>query len=121
MRRGPITDMNEWDTGVVSIDVGAEEFDAALGVFTLFVATPRAEVALLKLLVEFEEGLGVTRTMEVARAEDAGTALVVVLAVPDFIDSTVRILGRYCAETGAVQVPSNAARRAALHAALPPD
>lgn len=76
------------------------DFDEQLGVYTLFLDVPRSEVVFLHLVMESWEDFGVARTVEKRRAADPSRALMVVLAVPDFVESCARALGRVCADAG---------------------
>jgi len=67
-------------------------------VIPIFVRVPRAEIGYLKFIFESYEGVAVVRTL------DRYEALVVVLAVPDFLDDTGRILDALTAEIGCERV-----------------
>lgn len=98
--------------------VSESEFDAGLGVYTLFFRLPREEVVFFKAVVESYEDLAGGRTMERFCGEDGRDALIVLLAVPDTIEWTARVLGRLCRETLAVPVASTPELRRALGEAL---
>lgn len=106
----------------VAIDIGEHEYDAALGVFTIFLVVPRAEVVYSRLVVESWEDFAVPRTVQRfwqgdpdrGLPADDRLSLVVVLAVPDFIGPCARGLERICREIGGFQVPSTPVLREAL-------
>lgn len=110
------------DSPLPAIEAGGDEHDAVLGVYTLFVVIPRAEVVYFRLVVESWEDFAVPRTVQRFYEGDPGRgipadprrSLVVVLAVPDFVGPCVHHLARLCRETGGVQVPSTPALRATL-------
>ena len=90
------------------------DYDEKLGVYTLFVEIPRSEIVFFHLVVESWEDLAVARTMERYSEGDRTRAVVVVLAVPDFIDETLRRLERLMGDAGACRVDAPAALRDAL-------
>ncbi|MFN2377896.1 MAG: hypothetical protein ABR538_15280 [Candidatus Binatia bacterium] len=100
--------------GDAAIDAGEHEFDAVLGVYTIFLVVPRVEVVYSRLVVESWEDFAVPRTVQRFWQGDPGRglagddrfSLVVVLAVPDFIQPCARGLERICREIGGFQVPS---------------
>lgn len=98
-----------------SIDTGPHEYDAVLGVYTLFLAMPRAQIVYFRLVVEAWEDYAVARTMERFYGPDRTLSLVVVLAVPDYLGPCARSLARLAAEVEGRQVPSSGELRAALH------
>ena len=110
MRRLPIT------------DEPATEYDAVLGVYTLFVVVPRSEVVYFRLVVESWEDFAVVRTMQRFYEGDParpakgvrGRSVVVVMAVPDFIEPCARGLARLCAEVDGVRLSSTPELREAL-------
>lgn len=120
----PITDPSSRALPVagVAIDTAEHEFDAALGVYTIFLVVPRAEVVYSRLVVESWEDFAVPRTVQRFWEGDPGRglagddrlSLVVVLAVPDFIEPCARGLERICREIGGFQVPSTPVLREAL-------
>ena len=112
--------------------VNETEYDAVLGVYTLFVVLPRTEVVYFRLVVESWEDFAVVRTMQrfyegkSARlgTGDRALSVVVVMAVPDFIEPCARGLLRLCAEVDGVHVSPTpelreALRRDLLGAAVP--
>lgn len=110
------------ESAASSFPVVPEDFDQALGVYPIFVRVPRAEIAYFRLIVESWENLAVVRTMQrfhepqgsrLAKGE-RGQAVVVVLAVPDFIEACVRGLERLCAEVDAVRLEATEERREAV-------
>ena len=134
MRRAPITDRpvdasvhGSVDGTVAPASTGfapaglavAEELDEGLGVHALFFSVPRREVAYFKIVVEAGDGYGVSRTMQRHHDGDPSRALVVVLAVPGFLEPCAHMLARLCEETGSVQVPSTPELREDLAKALP--
>jgi hypothetical protein len=106
MSRAPTT-----DAAVVADEA---ELDRKLGVYTLFFVIPRHEVVYWRLVVESGESLAVPRTMEKVHEGDPTRSLVVAMAVPDFLEASVRMLSRLCAELDCVQVRTTPALREAL-------
>ncbi len=98
----------------VLIDAGAAEYDAGLGVYTLFLDVPRAEVVYFRLVVESWEDFAVARTMDRFAPGDRRRSIVVAMAVPDFIRPCARALARLCAEIDGRQLLSTPALREAL-------
>jgi hypothetical protein len=92
----------------------ASEYDAVLGVYTLFVLVPRVEVVYFRLVVESWEDFAVVRTMQRFCEDDRSRSVVVVMAVPDFIEPCAKGLARLCTEVEGVQVPSTRQLREAL-------
>lgn len=124
MRRVRTTDSDNSPTGEVFgpptvLDTGPHEYDAALGVYTFFFSVPRPETGYFKVVTEFGDGYGVGRTMQRFHDGDPDRALVVILGMPGFLEPCAHMLARLCDETGAVQVASTPALRAALSEALP--
>lgn len=113
MRPVPTTEHNGGGSPP-AIDAGPSEYDAVLGVYTLFVDIPRAETAYLRLVVESWEDFAVPRTLERFTPGDATRSLVVVMTVPDFIEPASRGLARLCAEVGGRQVASRPDLRESL-------
>lgn len=99
---------------VVPVDAGPAEYDAVLGVYTLFFDIPRAETSYLRLVIESWEDFAVPRTLERFTPGDATRSLVVVMTVPDFVEPAARGLARLCAEVGGRQVASRPDLRASL-------
>jgi hypothetical protein len=64
--------------------------DAELGVHVVFVSVPRAEVIFVKVLLESYEGIAAYRTQNAEHLP--GRALIAVLAPPDFVADTRRVL-----------------------------
>jgi hypothetical protein len=87
------------------------EYDAVLGVFTLFVLVPRAEVVYFRLVVESWEDIAVVRTMQRFSESDRRRSVVVVMAVPDYIEPCRSGLARLCSEVDGVPVPVTAQLR----------
>ena len=102
--------------------VAGDEYDPVLGVYTLFVLVPRSEVVYFRLVVESWEDFAVVRTVQrfyegdrLPPARGVPTrSVVVVLAVPDYIEPCARGLARLCAEVDGIQVPSTTQLREAL-------
>lgn len=90
------------------------EYDAVLGVYTLFVLVPRAEVVYFRLVVESWEDMAVVRTMQRFCEDDRGRSVVVVMAVPDFIEPCLHGLARLCGEVDGLRVPVTPLLREAL-------
>lgn len=109
MRPAPTTEVPAGE-----IVAGESEYDALLGVYTLFLVVPRADVVYVRLVIESWEDFAVPRTMDRFHEGDRARQVVVVLAVPDYIGPCARRLARLCAETGAVPMPSTPALREAL-------
>jgi hypothetical protein len=65
-------------------------FDARLGVHLVFVSVPREEVIFVTVLLESFEGIAAHRTQDPEHVP--GRALIAVLAPPDFVEDTRRIL-----------------------------
>lgn len=110
MSHAPITDRTE--------QPDPAEFDAALGVYTLFVEVPRAEVVYFRLVVESWEDYAVPRTAERFLEGDRTRSLVVLLAVPDFIEPCLRRLAILCDEIDGQRVPATPEAQAALRSDL---
>lgn len=102
------------DAGPPVLDAGPHEYDAVLGVYTLFVDIPRSETAYARLVVESWEDFAVPRTIERFTPGDSKRSLVVVMTVPDFVIPAAAALARLCAEVGGFQVPSRPDLREAL-------
>ncbi|HYB98924.1 MAG TPA: hypothetical protein VEC57_07270 [Candidatus Limnocylindrales bacterium] len=100
------------------VDVSEAELDAGLGVYTLFFSVPRFEIVFFKLVIESYEGLASGRSMDRHPGDDEGRVLEAVLAVPDLIEDTRRMLSWLLEATDAVQVPSSSALRRELREAL---
>ncbi len=96
------------------IDTGENEYDSVLEVYTLFVSLPRAETVYFRLVAEAWEDYAVVRTMERFYGPQRTQTLVVVMAVPDYLEPCSRSLARLVAEVDGRQVPATAALRAAL-------
>ena len=96
------------------IDTGENEYDSVLQVYTLFVSLPRAETVYFRLVAEAWEDYAVVRTMERFFGPERTQTLVVVMAVPDYLEACSRSLARLTAEVDGRQVPTTAALRAAL-------
>ncbi len=119
------------------IVVDANEFDEALGVYTLFLVIPRSEAAYFQIVVESWENVAVARTVERfwsdgrdgrdapppgRRRRGAPTrCLVVAVAAPDFVETCSRRLARLCAEVGGEQVRTTPQLREALRRDLVDD
>jgi len=120
MPRAPTTDRAE-----VVVATGESEYDDVLGVYTLFLVVPRVESVYFRLVVESWEDFAVARTMQRFYPGDRTRSLVVVMAVPDFIEPCAKSLARLCAEIDGVPVPTTAELREALRRDLldpqPPD
>jgi hypothetical protein len=101
-------------TEVPVLETGDAEFDAALGVYTLFLDIPRAETSYVRLVVESWEDFAVPRTIERFAGGDPARSVVVVMTVPDFVEPAARGLARLCAEVGGFQVRSRPDLREAL-------
>jgi hypothetical protein len=95
-------------------DDPSQEYDAVLGVHTLYVLVPRAEVVYFRLVVESWEDIAVVRTMQRFSDEDRGRSVVVVMAVPDYIEPCRSGLARLCAEVDGLRVPVTPMLREAL-------
>jgi len=108
MRRKPTTEQ------LPAIDAGASELDPVLGVYTLFLLIPRFESVYFRLVVESWEDFAVARTMQRFSDGDRTRSLVVVLAVPDFIEPCALSVAQLCAEIDGVQVAATPALREAL-------
>jgi hypothetical protein len=96
----------------------AADFDAKLGVYTLFFDIPRFEVVYFRLVIESWEDGAVARTILRHLEDDPARTLVVALVVPDFLEPCLRRLGRLCAEIDGVQVPGTPALLEALREGL---
>ncbi|MFN2424935.1 MAG: hypothetical protein ABR587_00660 [Candidatus Binatia bacterium] len=83
-----------------------DQFDAVLGVYAIFVLVPKSEVAYFRLVVESWEDFAVVRTMPRLSGDDPHQQMVVVMAVPDFIEPCARGLSRLCVEVEGRQVPA---------------
>ena len=124
MRRARTTDSKrpptvEFTGPPTVLDTGPHEYDADLGVYTFFFSVPRPETGYFKVVTESGDGYGVGRTMERFHDGNSERALVVILGMPGFLEPCAHMLARLCDETGAVQVASTPALRAALSEALP--
>lgn len=71
-------------------------------VIPIWLALPRAEIGYVKFLFESYEGVAVVRTW------DPRAALLVVLAVPDFLDDVRRVVAALAEEIGCRVVDSPA-------------
>jgi hypothetical protein len=71
-------------------DIPLPPLDARLGVHVIFVSVPREEVIFVKVLLESFEGVAAYRTQDAEHVP--GRALIAVLAPPDFVADTRRIL-----------------------------
>lgn len=109
MSRVPISDGPQ-----AAIVADASEYDPVLGVYTLFFVIPRAEVVYFRLIIESWEDCAVPRTMDRFLESDRARSVVVALAVPDFLVSSVRRLTRLCAEIDGRQIRSTPALREKL-------
>lgn len=87
----------------------ASAYDAALGVYALFVAIPRRETTYFRLVVESWDDYAVPRTVERFCADDPTRSLVVVMAVADFIEPCARRLAILCREVDGRVVLSSTA------------
>lgn len=96
------------------IDAGEQQYDALLGVYTLFLVVPRTEVVYFRLVIESWEDFAVPRTMLRFCPDDRSRSVVVVLAVPDFIGPCARRLARLCMEVDGRQVAVTPELRDAL-------
>ena len=90
--------------------------DAALGVHVIFVSVPRAEVIFVKLLLESYEGIAAYRTQNAEHLP--GRALIAVLAPPDFVADTRRVLAEITETADVVAYAPTAADLAKLYADL---
>jgi len=90
------------------------EYDALLGIYTLYALVPRAEVVYFRLVVESWEDMAVVRTMQRFSEQDRGRSVVVVMAVPDYIGPCLGGLARLCAEVDAARIPVTPLLREAL-------
>ncbi|HYC55568.1 MAG TPA: hypothetical protein VEL28_11610 [Candidatus Binatia bacterium] len=103
----------------VAVDVSDSELDGELGVYTLFFAVPRYEIVFFKLVIESYEGLASGRSMNRRpQDEESEQVLEVVLAVPDLIEDTRRMLSWLASATAAEQVASTPELREELRNAL---
>lgn len=89
-------------------------YDAALGVYTLFLTVPRVETVYFRLVVESWEDFAVARTMQRFDPDDPSRSIVVVMAVAGYLAPCVKSLSRLAAEIGGRQVPATDALREAL-------
>lgn len=105
-------------TGPVTIVADESEFDAELGVYTLFFVIPRAEVVYYRLVLESWEDGAVARTIDRFVEGDQTRSVVVALTVPDFLDACVRRLALLCEEIDGMQVRTTPRLREALRAGL---
>jgi len=92
----------------------ADQFDAVLGIYALFALVARAEVVYFRLVVESWEDFAVVRTMRRFSESDPRMSVVVVMAVPDFIEPCAKALARLCAEVEGTQVLSTPELRESL-------
>lgn len=90
------------------------QYDALLGIYTLYVLVPRAEVVYFRLVVESWEDIAVVRTMQRFSEQDRGRSVVVVMAVPDYIEPCLSGLARLCVEVDGVRMPVTPLLREAL-------
>jgi hypothetical protein len=67
-------------------------------VVPIFLRVPRAEIGYLKFIFESYEGIAVVRTL------DRHEAVLVVLAVPDFLEDTDRVLAALADEIGCERI-----------------
>ena len=90
--------------------------DPRLGVHVIFVSVPRAEVIFVKVLLESFEGVAAYRTQNAEHVP--GRALIAVLAPPDFVDDTRRILAEIVETADVVAYAPTAADLTKLYADL---
>jgi hypothetical protein len=67
-------------------------------VVPIFLRVPRAEIGYVKFIFESYEGIAVVRTL------DRHEAVLVVLAVPDFLADTQRVLDALAGEVGCERI-----------------
>ncbi|MFN8543941.1 MAG: DUF4911 domain-containing protein [Candidatus Binatia bacterium] len=87
----------------------------AADVVPIFLRVPRAEVAYVKFVFESYEGVAVMRTL------DRHVALLVAIAVPDFVAQARAITASLAAEGVCTEVPSPAGSDADLLGPEPDD
>lgn len=97
-------------------DIPLTPLDAKLGVHVIFVSVPRAEVIFVKVLLESFEGVAWDRTQDAEHVP--GRALIAVLAPPDFVEDTRRILAEIVETAGVVAHAPTPAELAKLYADL---
>lgn len=90
--------------------------DRELGVHVFFVSVPRAEVIFVKLLLESYEGIAAYRTQNAEHVP--GRALIAVLAPPDFVPDTHRVLVELVESADVVPYAPTAADLTKLYADL---
>jgi len=97
-------------------DIPRPALDPKLGVHVIFVSVPREEVIFVKVLLESFEGVAAYRTQDAEHVP--GRALIAVLAPPDFLDDTRRILAEIVETADVVAVAPTPADLARLYADL---
>lgn len=90
--------------------------DPELGVHVVFVSVPREEVIFVKVLLESYEGITAYRTQNAEHLP--GRALIAVLAPPDFLADTRRVLAEIIETADVVAHAPTAADLAQLYADL---
>lgn len=91
-------------------------FDAKLGVHVIFISVPREEVIFVKVLLESFEGIAAYRTQNAEHVP--GRALIAVLAPPDFVNDTRRVLAEIAETAGVVAHAPAPAELAKLYSDL---
>lgn len=97
-------------------DIPLPPLDPALGVHVVFVSVPREEVIFVKVLLESYEGITAYRTQNAEHLP--GRALIAVLAPPDFVADTRRVLAEIVETADVVAYAPSAADLAQLYADL---
>jgi hypothetical protein len=97
-------------------DIPLPPLDRELGVHVIFVSVPREEVIFIKILLESYEGITAYRTQNPEHLP--GRALIAVLAPPDFVADTRRVLAEIIETADVVAYPPTPADLAKLYADL---